>query len=75
MKTGSEIFLDTNILVYSTLKDFDAEKNFQCREVFKILNERDFRDYREIEVIEPQELIAEARTEIGETENQDERTD
>ena len=27
MKTESKIFLDTNILVYSTLEDFDKEKN------------------------------------------------
>ena len=32
MITGSDIFLDTNILVYYTFKDFDPIKHLECRE-------------------------------------------
>lgn len=40
MITESEIFLDTNILVYYTFKDFDPVKYDECREVIDKLREK-----------------------------------
>jgi|GEM_PF-848930 len=42
MKTGSEVFIDTNILVYSTLEDFDREKYLECRQALNQFQENDF---------------------------------
>jgi len=36
----TNFFLDTNILVYTTLKDFDPEKYSQCKKILKELNEK-----------------------------------
>jgi hypothetical protein len=70
--TGSEVFLDTNILVYSSLIDFDEEKHWQCQKVIKNLNESDFSfsDYQEIETIGPAELIDEMNGRKDERENE-----
>jgi predicted nucleic acid-binding protein len=41
MITGSEIFLDTNILVYYTFKDFEPVKHKECRELIDALKRKD----------------------------------
>ena len=33
MITDSDVFLDTNILIYLSLDDFDAQKHLECRKV------------------------------------------
>lgn len=51
MTTFSEIFLDTNILVHSTLKDFDRQKYTECRVILDMLSKKDFSFYISTQII------------------------
>lgn len=52
MKTESKtIFLDTNVLIYQTFEDFDADKHQQVRHVLKYLSENKYKVYISSQVL------------------------
>lgn len=51
MTTDFEIFLDTNILVHSSLKDLDIDKNVDCQKVLKKMYEMELPIYISTQVL------------------------